>query len=160
MSEPTTLLLCLTLLARGLVHGKCSVNSRGEALTCRHRPARPLSQRPSIPVHCPGLPCPRCRRPWTFTTLYFLLLHFLARCPPAPAGLPWHALGSLFSGRVLTSARCWEPVKAHCVRSGCAYSTGAFHAFVTYIWHGKSLQPLKVLLLLQQEDKNDLVGLG
>ena len=79
----TTLLLYPTLLARGLVHGKCSVNSRGEALTCRHRPARPLSQRPSVSVQCPCLPCPRCRHPWTFTTL-FPLVPFSWHVVPPP----------------------------------------------------------------------------
>ena len=84
LSGPTTLLFYLMLSARGLVHGKCSVNSKRGALNCRHHAACPLSQRPSVPVQCPGLPCPRCRRPRTFTTLCFLLLHFPGTLLPSP----------------------------------------------------------------------------
>ena len=83
LSGLTTLLFYLMLLARGLVHGKCSVNSKGGALS-RHHAACPLSQRPSVPVQGPGLPCPQCRHPLTFTTLYFLLLHFPGTLLPLP----------------------------------------------------------------------------
>lgn len=83
LSGPTTLLLYPTLLARGLVPGKCSVNSRGEALTCAialhvHCPSGPQSL--SSVLACPVLDAGTPER----SRLSFLLFHFLGMLSPRP----------------------------------------------------------------------------